>query len=79
MQEEVGTRGAAAAANGIEADIGIALDVTLTGDTPEAQPMAVNLGDGPAIKVKDGGMIAHAGLVRAMRSERRRGWHSVPA
>ncbi|UCC54471.1 MAG: M20/M25/M40 family metallo-hydrolase, partial [Anaerolineaceae bacterium] len=29
--------------------------------------MAVNLGDGPAIKVKDSGMIAHAGLVRAMR------------
>lgn len=68
VQEEVGTRGAMAAANGIEPDIGIALDVTLTGDTPEAQPMAVNLGDGPAIKVKDGGMIAHAGLVRAMRS-----------
>ena len=28
--------------------------------------MAVSLGEGPAIKVKDGGMIAHAGLVRLM-------------
>jgi len=28
--------------------------------------MAVALGDGPAIKVKDGGMIAHPGLVRLM-------------
>ena len=68
VQEEVGTRGAQAAANGIEPDVGIALDVTLTGDMPEARPMAVNLGEGPAIKVKDSGMISHAGLVRAMRS-----------
>lgn len=67
VQEEVGTRGAEAAANGILPDVGIALDVTLTGDVPEGFPMAVKLGDGPAIKVKDSGMIAHAGLVRVMR------------
>ena len=29
--------------------------------------MSVRLGDGPAIKVRDSGMIAHAGLVRLMR------------
>ena len=63
VQEEVGTRGAQAAANGIDPDVGIALDVTLTGDVPEALPMAVDLGKGAAIKVKDSGMIAHAGLV----------------
>jgi len=67
VQEEVGTRGAQAAANALEADVGIALDVTRTGDTPEAQPMSVSLGEGPAIKVKDSGMIAHTGLVRAMK------------
>ena len=67
VQEEVGTRGAQAAANGLLPDVGIALDVTLTGDVPEGFPMAVNLGDGPAIKVKDSGMIAHAGLVKIMR------------
>ncbi|MCA9930806.1 MAG: M20/M25/M40 family metallo-hydrolase, partial [Anaerolineales bacterium] len=67
VQEEVGTRGAEAAANGIDPDVGISLDVTLTGDVPEANPMAVNLGAGTAIKVKDAGMIAHAGLVRLMR------------
>lgn len=67
VQEEVGTRGAQAAANGILPDVGIALDVTLTGDVPEGFPMAVNLGAGPAIKVKDSGMIAHTGLVRVMR------------
>lgn len=67
VQEEVGLRGAAAAANGLNADVTIALDVTGTGDTPESRHMAVALGKGAAIKVKDGGMIAHAGLVRLMR------------
>jgi endoglucanase len=67
VQEEVGTRGAQAAANRLLPDVGIALDVTLTGDVPEARSMAVSLGRGAAIKVKDSGMIAHAGLVRLMR------------
>lgn len=67
VQEEVGTRGAQAAANALEPDVGIALDVTMTGDTPEAHTMSVRLREGPAIKVKDTGMIAHAGLVRLMR------------
>ncbi|RMH01451.1 MAG: M42 family peptidase [Chloroflexi bacterium] len=67
VQEEVGTRGAQTAANALNPDVGIALDVTLTGDTPEARPMAVSLGKGTAIKVKDTGMIAHAGLVKLMR------------
>ena len=31
------------------------------------ETMAVSLREGPAIKVKDTGMIAHAGLVRLMR------------
>ena len=59
VQEEVGLRGAQASAYGVAPDLGIALDVTTTGDTPEAHPMAVALGLGPAIKVKDKGMIAH--------------------
>lgn len=67
VQEEVGTRGAQASANGLMPDVGIALDVTGTGDTPEGRKMAVKLGAGAAIKVKDAGMIAHAGLVRLMR------------
>jgi len=67
VQEEVGTRGAQTAANAINPDVGIALDVTLTGDVPEARPMAVSLGEGAAIKIKDSGMIAHTGLVRLMR------------
>ncbi|RMD51406.1 MAG: M42 family peptidase [Candidatus Thermofonsia bacterium] len=67
VQEEVGVRGAQTAAQAIDPDVGIALDVTLTGDVPSARSMAVSLGKGAAIKVKDSGMIAHAGLVRLMR------------
>lgn len=68
VQEEVGTRGAQTAANALEVDVGIAVDITMTGDTPEASTMAVELGAGPAIKVKDSGMISHTGLVRQMRT-----------
>jgi len=58
-QEEVGLRGARTAAYGLDPDLGLALDVTLTGDTPEAKRMAVSLGQGAAIKVKDASHIAH--------------------
>jgi endoglucanase len=59
VQEEVGLRGARTSAYGIEPDMAIAVDVTRTGDTPESKPMAVKLGQGPAVKVQDSGMIAH--------------------
>ena len=59
VQEEVGLRGSRPSAYGIDPDMAIAVDVTTTGDTPESRPMAVELGQGPAIKVKDSGMIAH--------------------
>lgn len=58
-QEEVGLRGARTAAYGIDPDLGIAIDVTRTGDTPEAPRMDVSLGKGAAIKVKDSSVIAH--------------------
>jgi putative aminopeptidase FrvX len=59
VQEELGLRGAQTSAYGLDPDLGIAVDVTRTGDTPESSTMAVALGAGPAIKVKDSGMIAH--------------------
>ena len=62
VQEEVGLRGALTSAFGVEPDVAIAVDITTTGDTPEAYPMAVLLGAGPAIKVKDRGMLAHPGV-----------------
>ncbi len=58
-QEEVGLRGARTSAYHIDPDLGIALDVTTTGDTPEARRMAVSLGKGTAVKVKDSSVIAH--------------------
>jgi len=59
VQEEVGLRGARPSAYAIDPDLGIAVDVTGTGDMPEAMTMAVSLGNGPTIKVKDGSVIAH--------------------
>jgi endoglucanase len=69
VQEEVGLVGARTSAYGIDPDLGIAVDVTGTGDTPEAIPMAVALGDGPAIKVMDAGMLAHP-AVKALMIQR---------
>ena len=58
VQEETTSAGARTAAFSIDPDIALAVDVTDTGDTPKAQPMAVEMGKGPAIKVRDAGMIA---------------------
>lgn len=63
VQEEVGLRGATTAAFGLDPDIGIAVDVTLTGDTPKERKMEVSLGKGPAIKVRDSGMLADPRVV----------------
>ncbi len=65
-QEEVGLRGATTSAYGIDPEIGIAVDVTLTGDTPRGSKMEVGLGKGPAIKIRDSGMLADQRLVREM-------------
>ncbi len=64
-QEEVGVRGATAAAFGVDPDLGLAVDVTGTGDTPRRTKvrMEVSLGKGPAIKVRDGGMLADRRVV----------------
>ena len=59
VQEEVGARGAGTSAYEIAPDLAIALDVTRTGDMPEAHTMDVALGNGAAIKVKDSGIIAN--------------------
>lgn len=57
VQEEVGLRGAKTAAQGVSPDVGIALDVTGTGDQIRGRKMAVKLGGGAAIKVHDPGLI----------------------
>lgn len=65
-QEEVGTRGATTAAYALDPELGISVDVTGVGDTPKGIKMEVALGKGPAVKVRDGGMIADPRLVRVM-------------
>lgn len=66
-QEEVGTRGAITAAYAVDPELGIALDVTKTGDTPKCDKMEVALGKGPTVKVRDAGMLSDPRVVRWMR------------
>ncbi len=63
VQEEVGVRGARTAAYSIDPDLGLAVDVTATGDTPKGIKMEVGLGKGPAIKVRDAGLLADPRVV----------------
>ncbi len=62
VQEEVGIRGATTAAYKVHPDIAIAIDVTESGDVPERKHYDVKMGNGPAIKMMDVGMVAHPGL-----------------
>jgi putative aminopeptidase FrvX len=66
VQEEVGLKGARTSAYGIEPDIALAIDVTGTGDTPEARKMSVSLGGGAAVKVKDRGIICDPRIVKQL-------------
>lgn len=63
-QEEVGLRGAKAAAFGINPDYGIALDVTPAGDTPESMLFTVDLGKGAAVKIKDNSLICNPCMIK---------------
>jgi endoglucanase len=63
VQEEVGVRGATASAYGVDPDIGLAVDVTISGDTPNGARMDVALGNGPAIKIRDSGMLADPRII----------------
>ena len=62
VQEEVGLRGAKVASFAKEPDIGIALDVTTWGDTPETKIPAIKLGEGCAVKVMDRASISNPAL-----------------
>ena len=65
-QEELGLRGARVAAQGIHPDIGIALDVTTSFDTPDNKEGNVVLGGGAAIKAMDSSVICDEMLVNQM-------------
>jgi endoglucanase len=65
-QEEVGCRGSKTAAYNIMPDYAVAFDVTGTGDTIGARPMAVALGGGAAVKVKDSSVLCDIGFVELL-------------
>ncbi len=65
-QEEIGTRGAETSAYGIDPDLGFSIDVTAWGDTPGQKDFEVALGKGPAIKIRDGGMLSDPRIVEWM-------------
>lgn len=66
VQEEVGCRGAKTAAFAIDPDYALAYDVTGTGDTVGAKPMACKIGDGAAIKIKDASVICDGETVNKL-------------
>lgn len=66
VQEEVGTRGAIGSAYSVDPDLGIALDITVAYDTPKSPKLPTKLGGGPAIKIKDGGMLADPQVIAWM-------------
>ena len=67
VQEEVGCRGARPAGFSIAPDVALAFDVTGTGDAQGSKPMAVKLGGGAAIKIKDGSVICSGEVVAKLQ------------
>ena len=66
VQEEVGCRGAKTAGYASAPDYALVFDVTGTGDAIGAAPMAVKVGGGAAIKIKDSSVICHTEVVETL-------------
>lgn len=56
-QAQVGSRGAQVAAYRIRPDLAVAIDISPTGDTPEAKRISLTLGGGAGIKALDRDMV----------------------
>lgn len=67
-QEEVGLRGATTSAFAIDPEIGFAIDVTPTLDTPKGAFNDIKLGKGPAIKVKDNSLVVDPRVINWMEN-----------
>ena len=65
VQEEVGLRGAAAAARRVQPDVAIVLECTASGEAAGLSPeeQYPYMGKGPALTVQDRSLMAHARLV----------------
>jgi len=69
VQEEVGLRGAATAAFGVDPYLALVLDVTIAGDVPGVREFdtSVKMGKGPALTISDSGLITHPKILRWLR------------
>ena len=71
VQEEVGLRGARAAAHRVDPQAAFALEGTICDDLPrppdEDSTPVTRLGEGPAITLMDRSMVAHPGLVSLLQ------------
>ncbi len=65
-QEEVGLRGARTAAQSVQPDVALTLDVGIAGDVPGVEPheATTKLGQGPSVLLYDPSMIPNQGLRR---------------
>ena len=77
VQEEVGVRGATVSAYGLDPQVGLAIDVTPAGDTPNSIRRDIALGKGPAIKIKDSQMLADPKVVAWMERAAEKGQISI--
>lgn len=61
VQEEVGLRGAQAAAYHLAPDLAVVIDGTSSADVPGIDPhqTVTNLGEGPAVSIVDGSIVMH--------------------
>ncbi len=78
VQEEIGLRGATAAASGINPDFTINLDTTVANDLPgfQVHEAVTRLGDGAAIKVLDGRTVCDTRMVHFMKHVAEK--HKIP-
>jgi len=69
IQEEIGLVGASVVAFNIKPDLAIAVDVTAHSDTPKGpKRMSLELGKGPAIKIKDSASISDRRIVEKLKN-----------
>ncbi len=59
VQEELGLRGAKTSAFTVQPDYAIIVDTTPCDDVPSGGKSSLKLGNGPAIKIKDGSIMCH--------------------
>lgn len=65
-QEELGLKGATVASRSVKPDIGIAVDITGSYDTPDSKGGNMKLGEGAAIKIMDRSVICDESVVAKM-------------